>query len=50
MDRGSLGKEDLWNTVIIEGDLSKFSFIMPGIAKISKGQSLNIENINIYTI
>jgi hypothetical protein len=50
MDRGSLGKEDPRNAAVIEGDLSKFSFTMPGIVKIFKEQSLNIENIDIYAI
>jgi hypothetical protein len=50
MDRGSLGKEDPWNAIAIEGNLSKFPFIMPGITKIFKGQSLDIENIDIYAI
>jgi hypothetical protein len=50
MDRGSLGKENLWNAAAAKGDLSKFSFTIPDIAKISKGQSINIENINIYII
>jgi hypothetical protein len=36
MDRGSLDKEDPWNITVVEGDLSKFPFIILGITKIFK--------------